>query len=194
MAPAGFPVHSLGISDELGGKSRPRASEVRASVSALSNSLKGWCSLLMSLSCPLPLTATVPPAWPARPCEVTSSWLPGVWRHLPGILCGCQGPCLFTHWAYSWAWQQPGKNQSHCSPSELSTAHSKNLQKQGRDAFSEKNLTREPSGPLLGLPWALPTQCESYLPWRPSSLLSRSRLSLRQEDLPTSGYGLAAPL
>lgn len=131
-----------------------RASEAQASVSALSNSLKGWCSLLMSLSCPLPLTATVPPAWPARPCEVTSSWLPGVWRHLPGILCGCQGPCLFTHWAYSWAWQQPGKNQSHCSPSELSTAHSKNLQKRGGTPSQRKpnkGTIWAPSGVTMGI-------------------------------------------
>lgn len=63
----------------------------------------------------------------------------------------------------------------------------------GEGRLLRENLTREPSGPLLGLPWALPTQYESHLPWRPSSLLSRSRLSLRQEDLPTSGYGLAAP-
>ena len=32
----------------------------------------------------------------ARPREVTSSWLPGVW-------CGCQASPLFTHWACSLA-------------------------------------------------------------------------------------------
>ena len=32
----------------------------------------------------------------ARPREVTSSWLPGVW-------CGYQASPLFTHWAYSLA-------------------------------------------------------------------------------------------
>lgn len=43
----------------------------------------------------------------SRPCEVTSSWLPGVWGHLPGVLCGCQEPIHSS-------WPLPGKNRRHC--------------------------------------------------------------------------------
>lgn len=50
---------------------------------------------------PPPLQTQLLPTQPARPCEVTSSWLPGVWSHLRGVLCGCQGQFLFAHWAYS---------------------------------------------------------------------------------------------
>lgn len=43
----------------------------------------------------------------SRPCEVTSSWLPGVWGHLPVVLCGCQEPIHSS-------WLLPGKNRRHC--------------------------------------------------------------------------------
>lgn len=104
----------FGAHGELGVNPGPElgASKAQASASALPSSRKGRALLSAGISVmPSPPTSRpqLPlPAWPARSCEVTGSWLPGVWRHLPGILSGCQGPFQFTHWAYSWALWQPG--------------------------------------------------------------------------------------
>lgn len=66
-----------------------------------------------------------------------------------------------------------GGNQSHYSPSELTTALSKPLQKLRRAASQE-----EPKEGTIWLPsWVamrIPTSYESHLHWRPSMLLSRS--------------------
>lgn len=123
----------------------------------------------------------------ARPREVTSSWLPGVW-------CGCQASPLFTHWAYSLALAAaPGDAGPLFSLGGGGSAN-KVLEGQGRaGAPSQKSRTGEPvgasqlcrhspvpSGPLRKPPQLgadpVPSRVKPLpvFPWasRPSSLLS----------------------
>lgn len=85
---------------------------------APSGEATGHCSRSHSGSLPPPPAHTPSlqtrrlPAQSAR--EVTSPWLPGVWGHLPGVLCGCQEPVLLPTEPIHSSWPLPGKNRRHC--------------------------------------------------------------------------------
>lgn len=59
------------------------------------------CSQGHRCSVSSPASLDVAHASTAWPCEVTRSWLPGVWSHLPDVLRGCQEPFLLAQCAYS---------------------------------------------------------------------------------------------